>query len=164
MPDRASQVLAQGLPAGVPASFRTLADYGDVPRTTLQHRARGRRSLEEKAQSQNYLYPYEEKALVKFFVQQDALGRPVQVKYIRPIAFSLALRRHLPDRPSKPPGKNWPQLFYNRHADVLKASKSGTLDWNRFDIHEKATQWFDMFIRSSTLRLFSGMTACKAFR
>jgi hypothetical protein len=46
--DKASQVLAQGLPEGVLISFRALADHGDVPCTPLQHRARGRRS-EEKA-------------------------------------------------------------------------------------------------------------------
>ena len=39
--DKASQVLAQSLPEGVSKSFRALADYGGVPRTTLQHRARG---------------------------------------------------------------------------------------------------------------------------
>ena len=66
--DKASQVLARGLPEGVPTSFRALADHGDVPRTTLQHWARGRRSKEEKAQSQHYLYPWEAKALVKFLV------------------------------------------------------------------------------------------------
>ena len=81
MRDRASQVLAQGCPAGVPNSFRALADHGDVPRTTLQHRARGRRSLQDKAQSQQYLRTWEEKALVRFLIQQDALGRPVRIKY-----------------------------------------------------------------------------------
>jgi hypothetical protein len=50
--DRASQVLAQGVPPGVPRSYRALADHGNVPRSTLHHRARGRRSMEEKAQSQ----------------------------------------------------------------------------------------------------------------
>jgi hypothetical protein len=50
--DKASQVLIEGLPEGVNRSFRALADYSEVPRTTLQHRARGRRSKEEKAQSQ----------------------------------------------------------------------------------------------------------------
>ena len=67
--DKPSQVLAQGLPEGVRKSFRALADHSDVPRTTLQHRIRGRRSKEEKAQSQHYLYPWEAKALVKFLVQ-----------------------------------------------------------------------------------------------
>ena len=71
--DEPSRVLAQGLPEGMHKSFRALADYSDVPRTTLQHRARGRRSKEEKARSQHYLYPWEAKALVKFLVQQNAL-------------------------------------------------------------------------------------------
>ena len=55
--DRASQVLAQGVPPGVPKSYGALADRGNAPRSTLYHRARGRRSIEEKAQSQQYLIP-----------------------------------------------------------------------------------------------------------
>ena len=49
--DKASQVLAQGLPEGVPNSFCILANHSDVPRTTLQYRTRGQRSNREKAQS-----------------------------------------------------------------------------------------------------------------
>jgi hypothetical protein len=64
------------------------------------HRARGRWSIEEKAQSQQYLYPWEEKALVKFLVQQDALGRSVRIKYVRSIAFSAA-RQRPPDGQTK---------------------------------------------------------------
>ena len=56
MSDRASQALARGLPEGVPHSFRALADYSDVPRSTLYARIHGRRSIEEKAVSQQYLY------------------------------------------------------------------------------------------------------------
>ena len=47
--DRASQILAQGVPPGVPYSYRALADHGDISHSTLHHRARGRRSIEEKA-------------------------------------------------------------------------------------------------------------------
>jgi hypothetical protein len=47
--DRASQVLAQGAPPGVPDSYCALADHSNVPRSTLYYRARGRRSIEEKA-------------------------------------------------------------------------------------------------------------------
>jgi hypothetical protein len=79
--DKASQVLAQGIPSGVRKSFHALADHSDVARTTLQHRAHGRRSIEKKAKSQHYLHSWEEKAFVKFLVQQDALGRPVRIKY-----------------------------------------------------------------------------------
>jgi hypothetical protein len=49
--DKASRVLAQGLPPAVPTSYRVLADHGEVPRSTLHARAQGRRSMEEKAQS-----------------------------------------------------------------------------------------------------------------
>jgi hypothetical protein len=55
--DKASRVLAQGLPPAVPTSYRALAGHGEVPRSTLHARAQGRRSMEEKAQSQQYLSP-----------------------------------------------------------------------------------------------------------
>jgi hypothetical protein len=63
--DRASQVLALELPLGAPRTYAALADYGKVALSTLYHRARGRRSIEEKAKSQQYLTPCEEKAIVK---------------------------------------------------------------------------------------------------
>ena len=49
--DRASQVLAQGVPPGVPRSYRALADHGNVSHSTLHHRAHGRPSMEEKAEA-----------------------------------------------------------------------------------------------------------------
>lgn len=48
--DKASQVLARGVPDSIPPSYRALADHGGVPYATLYHRANGRRSIEEKAQ------------------------------------------------------------------------------------------------------------------
>jgi hypothetical protein len=66
--DRASQALVQGVPPGIPISYRALADHSDVPRSTLYHRARGRRSKEAKDQDQRYLKPYEEDVVVKFLV------------------------------------------------------------------------------------------------
>jgi hypothetical protein len=47
--DRASQVLAQGVPLSVPDSYHALANHSNIPRSTLYHRARGRRSIEGKA-------------------------------------------------------------------------------------------------------------------
>jgi len=47
--DRASQVLAQGLPPGVPRTYAALAEHGAVALSTLQHRPRGRRSQVQKA-------------------------------------------------------------------------------------------------------------------
>jgi hypothetical protein len=121
--DRASQVLAQGSTD----SLHKQALANDVHRTTLQHRARGRCSREEKDKGQQYLCPWEEKALVRFLALQDALGRPVLVKYICLIAFSLACKCKLDDRPSKPPNKNWPQSLYKRHLN-LTTSRSEALD------------------------------------
>lgn len=66
--DKASQELTRTVPEGESKSFRARADRSDVPRTTLQHRARGRRSREEKDEGQRYLYPWEENALVRFVV------------------------------------------------------------------------------------------------
>jgi hypothetical protein len=71
--DRASQVLAQGLAPGVPRTYAALAEHGEVALSTLPHRARGRRSRKEKDQSQQYLTPSEEKAVVKFLLQMSDL-------------------------------------------------------------------------------------------
>lgn len=46
-------------------------------------------------------------------------------------------------RPSKPPGKNWPQSFYKRHPN-LTASKVGALDWKRYNIYDKVVHWFEV--------------------
>lgn len=127
MSDRASQILVQEYPAGIPKSFRAVADHADVPRSTLQHRARGQRSIEDKAASQFYLRAAEEKALVNYVIHQDALGLSVRVKYLPSVASSLACKPCLANRLKKPPGKNWPQHFCKRHADTLKASKSRAL-------------------------------------
>lgn len=62
--DRAGPVLAKGVSPRVPKSYRALTDHGGVPPSTLHHRARGRRSIEEKAESQLYLTPVEAKAVV----------------------------------------------------------------------------------------------------
>ena len=66
--DKASRVLAQPVLLGLSDSYRAWADRGEVPHTTLHHRACGRRSMEEKAQSQQYLTLYKEEALVYFLL------------------------------------------------------------------------------------------------
>ena len=49
--DKASRVLAEGLPEGMPNIYAALAAHHNVPLSTLHYRARGRRSREAKAQS-----------------------------------------------------------------------------------------------------------------
>ncbi|XP_014550509.1 hypothetical protein COCVIDRAFT_73840, partial [Bipolaris victoriae FI3] len=47
--DRARQALAQRLPPGVRRTYAALSEHSGVPSTTIFHRAKGRRSPEEKA-------------------------------------------------------------------------------------------------------------------
>jgi hypothetical protein len=85
--DKASRVLEQPVLPGLSKSYRARADRGEVPHTTLHHRACGCRSSEEKAQCQQYLTPHEEDALVHFLLQMSDLGQPVRIKFIRFLAF-----------------------------------------------------------------------------
>ena len=143
--DRASQVLAQGVPVGMPKSYRALADRGGVPHSTLHHRAQGRRSLEQKAESQQYLTPWEERALLKFLFQMADFGQPVRIKFVPSLAFSVTHQRPLTDRPLKPPGRNWAKAFEKRHT-VLQARRVRALDWNRHEknTYKKITHWFEV--------------------
>jgi hypothetical protein len=143
--DRASQVLAQGVPPGVPRSYRALADHGNVPRSTLHHRARGRRSMEEKAQSQQYLTPWEEDVLIKYLLQMSDLGQSVRIKFIPALAFRVTCQRPTTDRPLKPPGRNWTKALEKRHPELV-ARRVKALDWNRHEknIYGKITHWFEV--------------------
>jgi hypothetical protein len=91
--DKASQVLAQGVPPGVPISYRALADhYGNVSHSTLHHRARGRPSREEKAQGQQYLKPYEEEVIVKYLLKMSSLGYPIRMKFKKDIIPRIQMK------------------------------------------------------------------------
>ncbi|KAF1828332.1 hypothetical protein BDW02DRAFT_468859, partial [Decorospora gaudefroyi] len=114
--DQVSQVLAQSLLNGVPRTYAARAEQGG-----------------EKAQSQRYLTPDEEKAVVRFLLLMYSLGKPVRIKFIPSLAFSVARRRCAANRASKPPGKNWPRAFQKRHPE-LKSRRVKAVDWQR---HEK---------------------------
>jgi hypothetical protein len=142
--DRASQVLAQDVPHGVPKSYRALADHhGGVGHTTLYYRDKGRQSIEEKALGQHYLTPCETTAVIQFLLQMSDLGQPVRIKYIPSIAFLATRHRSIQDRPPKPPGKNWAKALEKRNPE-LKARRVKALDWKRHErnIYEKITDWF----------------------
>jgi len=105
--DKASQVLAQGVPPGVPPrSYRALADHGNVPHSTLHHRARGRPSMEEKAEGQQYLKPYEEEVIVKYLLQMSELGYPIRINFIPLLAYSVTRHRPTTKRLPKAPSCN----------------------------------------------------------
>ena len=144
--DRASQVLAQGVPPGVPTSYRALADHhGNVSHSTLHHRARGRPSREEKAQGQQYLKPYEEEVIVKYLLKMSNLGYPIRMKFIPLLAYSVTRHRPTTERPLKAPGHNWAKALENRHP-ILLARRVKALDWNRHEknIYRKIIHWFEV--------------------
>ena len=102
----ASQVLAQTDPIDMPADQASLVETEEeIPYYTRYYRKRGRPSMKEKAQGQQYLTPPEEKALVAFILRMGAVGTPIRVKYIPALAFCIASRRAT-KRPSEPPKKN----------------------------------------------------------
>ena len=143
--DRASQALARGVPTGVPSSYRAVADHSGVPYSTLYQRARGRQSIEAKAQGQQYLAPFEEKAVVDFVLHMAELGTPVQIKHLPSLAFTATRHRPEAERPANPPNKNWSKAFENRHPE-LRARKARALDWNRHEknIYHKIEEWFEV--------------------
>ena len=148
--DRASQVLAQGLPPDVPRTWAALSKWSGVPLTTLYYRAHKRLSMKEKAQGQQYLTPEEEKALVTFLLLMSDFGQPVRVEYISSLAFGLARQRSIvtTDDPIKPPNKNWPRAFEKRNPE-LKARRVRAIDWKRHEnnIYVKITDWFEVIGR-----------------
>lgn len=142
--DKASRALAERQLAEAPEPYRAFADRVGVPRSTLYHRSRGRPSREAKASKQQYLTPAEEKAVVEFVLRQSALGRPVQIKHVPHLAHIAAQHRSEPQRPQKPPGKNWARALEKRHPE-LRARRVRALDWNRHETYtyEKICQWFN---------------------
>ena len=90
MGDRANKALAAGDPPEEPRTYNAISKHWNVPLSTLYYRARGRPSKEQKAQSQQYLTPLEEKALKKFLRLMSNLGNPVRIKFIPSLAFRIA--------------------------------------------------------------------------
>ncbi|KAI0580555.1 hypothetical protein Alg215_05131 [Pyrenophora tritici-repentis] len=73
------------------------------------------------------------------------LGHPVQIKFIRLLACSIARQRSTKTQPIKPPGKNWPKAFAERHPE-LQARKFKSIDWKRHEnnVYGKIVEWFDI--------------------
>ena len=142
--DPASQALAQNLPPNVSRTYAALAEHCDVcvSATIVWYRDNGRPSRQTKTERQQYLTPSEENALVMFVLRMAALGSPVRIKDISPLAFSIA-RRWSPTKAIKLSNKNWPQAFAKRHSE-LSRRRNRAMDWNRHDnnIFDKIKSWF----------------------
>jgi len=131
-------------------SYQAISNLCGVPATTLRHRKNGRMSIQQRATTQQYLNPQEEKALVTYVLRMSQNGYPLPVKFLRDLALVIARQRgsifQIPETDHddiRPPRKNWPQAFYKRHPD-LKAIRMQAMDWLRHDhhIHEKVVEWF----------------------
>lgn len=125
-------------------------DTNDLPSTTRWYRRHGRPSLKEKAVRQQYLSPQEEKGLAEYVLRMSRTGTPLPVKSLRVLAQSIRRQRECTFQcPGNdivaPPGKNWPQGFYNRHPE-LKARRTKAIDSSRYDdsIYEKVAEWFTL--------------------
>ena len=88
--DPASIALLEGLESNEPRTYTALSKRHKVPRTALW--TRGLTSIEEKAKSQQYLTPAEEKALAAYLIQMSDIGYPISNKYIPSLAFIIARR------------------------------------------------------------------------
>jgi len=141
--DVASRALVEPLPDGIPDTFPARAAHFNVALATLYARASGRPSREAKAVDQQYLYPYEEKAVSDFLIQCGILGQPVRVKYIPAIAFSVTRHRPEADRPLKPPHYSWAKRFEKRRMELV-IRKNKPQDWNRYNIYNKVVYWFEV--------------------
>ncbi len=113
--DRASEALAAGFLPGEPRTYDAMSKRKNVPLSTLHHRVFRRRSREEKAQSQQYLIPSEEKALERFLKVMSDFGNPVQIKFLPLLALSIACQCSTTNRAIKPLSKNWAQASEKRY-------------------------------------------------
>jgi hypothetical protein len=112
MTDRASRALTESDLPGEPRTYDTISKRSNVPISTLNHRARGRRSREAKGQGQLYLKPLEEEALIKHLILEANLGNPIRIKFLASLTFIIARQRSTTnDKAIKPPNKNWAQGF-----------------------------------------------------
>jgi Tc5 transposase DNA-binding domain len=136
--DPASAALCDGLDPSKPRTYDALSESTNVPSTTLWYRADGRPSRQEKAASQQYLTPSEEKALVEYLLRMSNNRFPIPIKYLRSLALIISRQRSsvfqtpATDETIRPPGKNWLHAFCKRHPE-LKAKRVKALDWNRHD-------------------------------
>jgi hypothetical protein len=73
------------------------------------------------------------------------IGQPVRIKFIPSLAFVATRHRPEPDRPLKPPGKNWAKAFEKRYPETA-ARRVMALDWNCHEknIAVKVTHWFQV--------------------
>ena len=127
------------------------APSSQTPASTLRHRRSGRPSIKDKAVSQQYLTPQEEKALEAHILRCHRNGHPLQVKDLPLLAAVIVRQRssvfQLPaaDQDVHPPTKTWTQAFKKRHPDIC-SRRLKALDSRRDgpNIRDKVIHWFEI--------------------
>jgi hypothetical protein len=107
-----------------PRSVRLLLCYQSPANLRCGAAHTGKPSRTDKAAKQQYLTPVEEEALLDYVLRTSECGYPLPVKFLRSLALVIARQRSSAfqtpavDCGVRPPGKNWPQGFYERHPEV----------------------------------------------
>ena len=107
-------------------SFQDLAAEFEVPRSTLNDRARGRKSRQKAHEKEQALPPAIEDALEKWAQKMDDHGFPPRLDIFKAVAQELAEKNaeQMGDPNRAKLGESWLQKFLDRHPKV--SSKFGS--------------------------------------
>jgi hypothetical protein len=74
-------------------TYAVLVGMTGAGTSTIWYRERERPSIQQKAITQQYLTPLEERALVNYLLRSDKNGYPLPVKFVHTLAHIIAIRR-----------------------------------------------------------------------
>ena len=102
------------------ATIRGVANYFDVPPSSLHHRISGRQTRQAARLEQRKLAPESEQKLVDWILDNNYSGFALNYDAIAYMAAQL-------DASKTPPGNHWVQRFMGRHLE-LKARRNRSID------------------------------------
>ncbi len=123
-------------------SLRQIAQIYGLPRSTLQHRWKGRQSAETFHAHRQRLSPHEEDALIRWLDTMTAWGWPPRIKQLEVMAKHLMEAKGDRD----PIGQHWYKNFLKRHPE-FRTRYSGNLNQNRKDAGnlDSIKEWFTLY-------------------
>ena len=125
-----------------------------IPRSTVWYRKQGRPTLRQKSDAQRYLTPEEDKVLLVKTAQMFDSSSIAIPEQVRNRAFEIKCERfknldqHESIQNIRPPNKNWPSGFFERHQDELQIENIDGLGWRR-----KSSLWGDGIAEFAALPL-----------
>jgi hypothetical protein len=124
-------------------SIRSLAYEFKIPRSTLQDRLKGKRSIKTFASGRQRLTTHEEASIYRMAVQMASWGWPISIHGLRGFVEDLLKARG----DYEPLGVNWYSRFLDRHPE-LKLFQSRVLDQARQTAanYQTLASWFDLYI------------------